>query len=126
MTRDPAVPAPQPPAQRPTRFTIWCLLGVVNAGYTVWWLFSPGAAHAATVAPVPYSSGYVWGTLAATAFGLLGLLGYWLMRRWGVYVYSGATLLMGATVLVGAGPEIVAIRMAVVAVFGWFYLRNMA
>ena len=71
--------------------------------------------------------GYILLTLMflATALGLVGLAGYWLMRRWGVYVYSAAAVLMIVAVLAGAGPLVVAVRMAVVAGFGWFFIRTM-
>jgi hypothetical protein len=120
----PSTVPPAPPV-RPMRFTIWCALGVLNAVYTVWWLFTPAAFAATGGTPTVMGDTFIGATLVATALGLLGLAGYWLMRRWGVYVYTGAALLMVAAVLVGAGPMVVAIRMAVVAGFGWFFIRTM-
>jgi hypothetical protein len=108
------------------RFTIWCVLGVLNAVYTVWWLFQPDAAHAAEAVPMALGSEVVWAAVLASALGVAGLAGYWLMRRWGVYVYSAATMLMVVGVVIGITPVVVAIRMAVIAGFGWFFIRNMA
>ena len=121
-------PAPVPPAQppvRPMRFTIWCALGVVNALYTLWWLSTPAGANATTAAANLTGETFLAGMFLATALGLVGLAGYWLMRRWGVYVYSAAAVLMIVAVLAGAGPLVVAVRMAVVAGFGWFFIRTM-
>jgi hypothetical protein len=119
------MPAPSHPPVRPTRFTIWCVLGVVNAAYTIWWLFTP-AGQAVTAAGSNFlGDAFVGGTLLATALGLIGIAGYWLMRRWGVYVYSAAAVMMVLAVVAGAGPLVVAIRMAVVAGFGWFFIRTM-
>jgi hypothetical protein len=123
-----STPAPPPPAQppvRPTRFTIWCILGVVNAIYTVWWLFTPAGAGATAAAANLTGEAFLGGMFIATALGLVGIAGYWLMRRWGVYVYSAAAVLMAVAVVAGAAPLVVAIRMVVVAGFGWFFIRNM-
>jgi hypothetical protein len=117
-------PSLEPPV-RPTRFTIWCGLGIVNAIYTIWWLFTPAAVAATGGGTTAMGDLFIAGTLAATVLGLIGLTGYWCMRRWGVYVYTAAAILMAAAVLAGAGPTVVAIRMGVMAGFGWFFLRTM-
>ena len=119
-------PAPTPtPPVRPMRFTIWCILGVLNALYTAWWLFTPAGAGATAAASSLTGDAFLGGMVVATALGLVGIAGYWLMRRWGVYVYSAAAVLMTLAVVGGAAPLVVAIRMAVVAGFGWFFIRNM-
>ncbi len=65
-------------------------------------------------------------TLFMTLLGLIGLVGYWKMRKWGVYVYTTmAVLSIGYGLIVGISGILGYIIPLVIIVVGFANLKKM-
>ncbi|MFH1170450.1 MAG: hypothetical protein V1704_02735 [Candidatus Vogelbacteria bacterium] len=74
-----------PLINRPTIITIICVFGFVAVLFILSSLFMSSARLEITQ---QYGSTFLPITIFTTLLGLIGLVGYWKMRKWGVYFYT--------------------------------------
>ena len=84
---DPQTATPAPPA-RPLLVTLACLVGFAGVPMTAYIVIVNRAAL------VAYNGWpFIWALIVFGAMGVAGLVGYWTMRRWGLYLYAAMTAL---------------------------------
>jgi hypothetical protein len=117
VTTQPASP-PASPSKRPIAITAICVLSGMGILFTIPLIFSEAAASIGAWYP-PF--------LAVSAVvGAACTVGFWLMRRWAVYLYTGV-LCVSQIVLLAMGVwSIVALLIPlVVVIIGFIYLPRM-
>ena len=108
--------------KRPLAITIVCVIGFLAFGLS---LFTVPTLYGALTATYGAWYGPFW--LASLALTLASLIGYWLMKKWGVFLYIG-TFIAGAAVGVLQGIPFTLLGLVVpllVSVLGLVYLRRM-
>ena len=80
-------PATIAPA-RPILITLSCLVGFAGVPVTAYYVI---LNHEAIIAFRGWS--FIVTLILFAALGLAGLVGYWMMRRWGLYLYAAMTVL---------------------------------
>ena len=107
---------------RPLAITIICIIGFLGFGLS---LFTMPALYGTLTATYGAWYGPFW--VASLALTLVSLIGYWLMKKWGVFLYIG-TFIAGSVVGVLQGIPFTALGLAVpllISVLGLVYLRRM-
>ena len=108
--------------QRPLTITIVCIIGILAFGLT---LFTVPALYNTLTATYGAWYGPFW--LASLALTLASLIGYWLMKKWGVFLYIG-TFIAGTAVGLLQGIPFTPLGVVVpllISALGLFYLRRM-
>ncbi|MBU2218893.1 hypothetical protein KKG15_00105 [Patescibacteria group bacterium] len=85
--------------KRPKLITVFCIIGFIGVSFILAGLFMPTARQ---LLIQQYGVLFIPVTLLTTSLGLIGLIGYWKMRKWGVYVYTSmAVISIGYGLIVG-------------------------
>ncbi len=110
--------------QRPLLITIVCIFGFIGGILVFLGLFI-GAARDPVIQQ--YGPSVIPITIVSGLFGLGGLIGFWMMRKWGLYVYS-ANLVFGiiSGMIVGMPFSIGYILPIFVAILGFIYFKQMS
>jgi hypothetical protein len=103
---------------RPVAITVVCLLGFVGAAGAIWILASGIARQVGAWYP-PF--------LAFSSIGgAVSFVGLWMMRRWGVILYSGLTLLSQVVLLLAGRWNLLAVALpGIVIAIGFGYFSRM-
>jgi len=103
---------------RPVAITATCVIGFIGIVATIVLMFSEEARH---IAP------WYLPLLGVSAVaGLASFIGLWMMRRWGLYLYTGLSLVVQAILLSGSlwQPKALLLPAVVIGV-GFYYLGEM-
>lgn len=71
---------------RPTAITVICILGFIGSALSVLGIMAVSAAMALAPGKIP-SFLLPW-MIVSTIVGLISLIGYWMMKKWGVLLYT--------------------------------------
>ena len=109
---------PASPSRRPIAMTAICVLSGMGILFTIPLIFSEASASIGAWYPLFLA--------ASAAVGAACTVGFWLMRRWAVYLYTGVLCLSQIVLLAMGAWNIVAlvIPLAVVMI-GFIYLPHM-
>ena len=117
------MPPSSPLEKRPKLITVFCVLGFIGVPFVLGGLFIPTARD---LIIQQYGSSFVPITLFTTLLGFIGLVGYWKMRKWGVYVYTTmAVLSIGYGLIVGIPGILGYILPLVIVAVGFANLKKM-
>ena len=109
---------PASPSRRPIAMTAICVLSGMGILFTIPLIFSEAAASIGAWYP-PFLA-------ASAAVGAACTVGFWLMRRWAVYLYTGVLCLTQIVLLAMGSWNIVALLIPlVVVIIGFIYLPRM-
>src|SRR5215470_18321325 len=86
--------APSQPARRPVAITVICIIGFIGALFAIPILLSGAASSIGSWYP-PFLA-------ISTVAGFASMVGMWLMRKWGVYLYAALTVI-GQVVVIAMG-----------------------
>ena len=78
-------------SQRPTAITVICVLGFIGAALSALLIFSPVASAVGSWYP-PFLA-------VACLAGLASMIGMWMMKKWGVLLYTGMFCVAQAVML---------------------------
>ena len=110
------------PQNRPLAITVICIIGFLGFGLS---LFTMPALYGTLTATYGAWYGPFW--VASLALTLVSLIGYWLMKKWGVFLYIG-TFIAGTAVGVLQGIPFTPLGLVVpllISALGLVYLRRM-
>ena len=109
---------PASPSRRPIAMTAICVLSGMGILFTILLIFSEAAASIGAWYP-PFLA-------ASAAVGAACTVGFWLMRRWAVYLYTGVLCLSQIVLLAMGAWNIVALLIPLaVVMIGFIYLPHM-
>jgi hypothetical protein len=109
---------PASPSRRPIAMTAICVLSGMGILFTIPLIFSEAAASIGAWYP-PFLA-------ASAAVGAACTVGFWLMRRWAVYLYTGVLCLSQIVLLAMGAWNIVALLIPLaVVMIGFIYLPHM-
>lgn len=110
--------------KRPLLVTIFCILGFIAVPIVLFGMLVPSVRD---VLIQRHGVLYVPITLLTTILALAGLIGYWTMKKWGVYVYAAMVVITIIYYLIAGIPDTFGhiYRLVIVAV-GFVYLRKMS
>lgn len=110
--------------KRPIIITIFCILGFLGSAPMLLGLLLPAAR-----AQLITQYGSIMIPISASTFilGLSGIIGYWKMRKWGIYIYSVMAIIsIGSGILLNMQTGIISYIMPVVIiVIGIIYYKRM-
>jgi hypothetical protein len=111
-------------SKRPLLITIFCIVGFIGAVFVALGLFIPAISQSLAQ---QYGASFIVVTFISLVLGLAGLIGMWLMRKWGVYAYTAmAVLSIGYGLIAGLSGGILSYIIPVVVVItGFAYLKRM-
>lgn len=108
--------------KRPVVLTIFCILGFLGLAFGFISIFLvPDVVSQLT----SRSSLYLPITIILSLSMIVSLVGYWKMRKWGVYLYSVAT---GINIVYGLSintPIYNSLFPVIITILGWIYLKRM-
>ncbi|SRR5216684_6572167 len=111
------------PAKRPTLITVLCIIGFIGVPVVLAALVIPTARD---LLIQQYGVPFVPITLFLGVLGFAGLVGYWKMRKWGVYLYTTmAVLSIGYGLIVGISANLGYILPLVIVAVGFANLKTM-
>ncbi|MHC1781443.1 MAG: hypothetical protein AB9891_01550 [Anaerolineaceae bacterium] len=99
--------------KRPTSITVICIIGFIGALISIPLLFSSFASQIGSWYP-PYLA-------LSIVIGLASMIGMWLMKKWGAYLYTGMAVVNQVILLLTGLWTIMALVIPAVVVF--FALR---
>jgi hypothetical protein len=109
---------PASPSRRPIAMTAICVVSGLGILFTIPLIFSEAAASIGAWYP-PFLA-------ASAAVGAACTVGFWLMRRWAVYLYTGVLCLSQIVLLAMGAWNIVALLIPLaVVMIGFIYLPHM-
>ena len=109
---------PASPSKRPIAMTAICVLSGLGIVFTIPLIFSEAAASIGAWYP-PFLA--VSGVVGAAC-----TVGFWMMRRWAVYLYTGLLCLTQIVLLAMGAWNIVALLIPLaVVIIGFIYLPRM-
>ena len=111
------------PQNRPLAITIVCIIGFLAFGLS---LFTVPTLYGALTATYGAWYGPFW--VASLALSLVSLIGFWLMKKWGVFLYIGM-FIAGSVVGVLQGIPFTPLGIVVpllISALGLFYLRRLS
>ena len=109
---------PASPSRRPIAMTAICVLSGMGILFTILLIFSEASASIGAWYP-PFLA-------ASAAVGAACTVGFWLMRRWAVYLYTGVLCLSQIVLLAMGAWNIVALLIPLaVVIIGFIYLPHM-
>jgi hypothetical protein len=109
---------PASPSRRPIAMTAICVVSGLGILFTIPLIFSEEAASIGAWYP-PFLA-------ASAAVGAACTVGFWLMRRWAVYLYTGVLCLSQIVLLAMGAWNIVALLIPLaVVMIGFIYLPHM-
>jgi hypothetical protein len=109
---------PASPSRRPIAMTAICVVSGLGILFTIPLIFSEAAASIGAWYP-PFLA-------ASAAVGAACTVGFWLMRRWAVYLYTGVLCLSQIVLLAMGAWNIVALLIPpAVVIIGFIYLPRM-
>ena len=115
--------------KRPLLITIFCILGFIVVFITlIYFLIISGSTSAVPIFPINLYGGvfYPFPIIFFPLCGLAGLIGYWKMRKWGVYVYAGTTVVkFFFSIAIGLPFNTDYIGPSIVIIIGFAYLKRM-
>ena len=79
--------------KRPRLVTILCIIGFICAPLVLAGLFLPLFTRFGTLIVPQFGPLFIPISLLIILLGIVGLVGYWKMRKWGVYVYTIAAVI---------------------------------
>ncbi len=110
-------------SNRPTIIMIVCVLGFFAALVVFVGLLMPSVRGVLTQ---QYGATFLPITLVSTLLGFMGLIGYWKMRKWGVYFYTLAAIInIVHGLILGIPGRPAYIGPIVIAAIGLIYLKRM-
>ena len=113
-----------PTAKRPKIITVFCIIGFIGAPFVFEGLLIPSARE---LLIQQYGIFFVPITLLSSLLGLIGLIGYWKMRKWGVYFYTAmAVISIGYGLIVGISGILGYILPLVILGAGFTNLKKMS
>jgi hypothetical protein len=115
---------PIPPVKkRPTIITVFCVIGFIGVPFVFGGLLIPSARE---LLIQQYGFSFVPITVLSSLLGLIGLIGYWKMRKWGVYFYSAMAIIsIGYGLIVGIPGILGYILPLVILGLGFANLKKM-
>ena len=109
---------PTSPSKRPIAITVICVLAVIGVLFTIPLIFSESAAS--------FGEWYPPFLALSCVVGAACTVGFWLMRRWAVYLYAGFLCVSQIVLLAMGAWNIVALVIPVaVVIIGFVYLPRM-
>ena len=109
---------PTSPSKRPIAMTAICVVSGLGILFTIPLIFSEAAASIGAWYP-PFLA-------ASAAVGAVCTVGFWLMHRWAVYLYTGVLCLTQIVLLAMGSWSIVGLLIPlVVVIIGFIYLPRM-
>jgi hypothetical protein len=109
---------PTSPSRRPIAMTAICVVSGLGILFTIPLIFSEAAASIGAWYP-PFLA-------ASAAVGAACTVGFWLIRRWAVYLYTGLLCLSQIVLLAMGVWNIVALLIPLaVVIIGFIYLPRM-
>ncbi len=109
---------PASPSKRPIAMTAICLLSGIGILFTIPLIFSEAATSIGAWYP-PFLA-------ASSAVGAACTVGFWLMRKWAVYLYAGLLCLTQIVLLaLGAWNTVALLIPLAVVIIGFIYLPHM-
>ena len=109
---------PASPSRRPIAMTAISVVSGLGILFTIPLIFSEAAASIGAWYP-PFLA-------ASAAVGAACTVGFWLMRRWAVYLYTGVLCLSQIVLLAMGAWNIVALLIPLaVVIIGFIYLPHM-
>lgn len=111
-------------SKRPLLITIFCVIGFIGSLFVAAGLLIPSARQ---MLEQQYGVSFLFVTFIVLVLGLTGLIGIWMMRKWGVYTYSGmAVLSIGYGLMTGLSSGLLSYLLPIVVVIiGFVYLKQM-
>ncbi|MBI4125425.1 MAG: hypothetical protein HY609_02315 [Deltaproteobacteria bacterium] len=110
-------------AKRPTIITVFCIIGFIGTPFVFGGLLIPSAR---TFLIQQYGLLFVPITILSSLLGLIGLIGCWKMRKWGVYFYTAmAVISIGYGLVVGIPGILGYILPLVILGVGFANLKKM-
>lgn len=110
--------------KRPTSITLVCLLGFLGLGFAVLGILIPNVRNQIIN---QYDFYFILFAILTSILSLLGLIGYWKMRKWGVCFYTvSAAISIMYSILSGLSPDkILNFGDYLVLVVGFIYFKKM-
>ena len=103
---------------RAVAITVICVIGVIGILATFLIMFSETARHIA-----PW---YLPLLVVSAVIGLASFIGLWMMRRWGLYLYTALSAAVQAILLTGGLWQPKALLLpAIVIAIGFYYVGKM-
>jgi uncharacterized membrane protein (DUF2068 family) len=119
MEAENAIPTAEP--SRPILVTLACLVGFAGVPMTAYFVIRNGEA---IIAFNGWS--FIVALICFGALGLAGLVGYWMMRRWGLYLYAAMTALsLGYALVSGSFTFSGSFSSIVITAIGCLYFARM-
>ena len=112
-------------SKRPIIITIVCILGFLGAAVMLLGLLSPSAR---TQLIKQYGTIMIPISMLSFSFFLAGIIGYWKMRKWGVYFYSVMAIIsIGSGILLNLQTGILSYIIPIVIIgIGIIYYNRMS
>ena len=110
--------------KRPLIITIICIVLFISYLFGFFSLLIPDARNAVTQ---QYGASVIAFTVLSGIVGLVAIIGYWKMRKWGVYLYCASIVIniMGGLVLKFQTSLYAYLMAAVIIGIGLAYFRRM-
>ena len=109
----------QPANKRPVIVTVICIIGFIGALFTIPLLFSSVASQIGAWYP-PYLG-------ISALVGIISFVGFWLMRLWGLYLYTSMFILNQIVLIVmHVWSPIAIILPLVILVIGFCFRSRMS
>ena len=106
-------------SSRPAAITVICIIGFLGLIPAFLLIFSPASSSIGVWYP-PFLA-------LASVSGLVSFIGIWLMKKWGVYAYTGLTSLSQIVLLAkGVWSPVALLIPLVVIVLGFSNLKKMS
>jgi len=111
-------------SKRPIIITIFCIIGFIGIPITLLGLLIPASRD---LIIQQYGFSFVPITIFTTLLGLAGLIGYWMMRKWGLYAYTSMAILsIGYGFIIGIPFNLGYIMPIIMVIIGFFYFKQMS
>ena len=110
--------------KRPLIITIICIIGFISAPlFILRLLFIPEVATKLTEI---YGKQFVPATILLAVIGLIALIGFWKMRKWGVYLYTLMAILGITHAVILQLPGIIGyLGPIIIVIIGFLNIRKM-
>jgi hypothetical protein len=118
-----SIPQSTLPEKRPILISALCIFGFLSFLFSMSWFFIPFARNSMIQA---YGVVFVPVSLLIYILGLIGFIGYWKMKKWGVYTYTTmAVLSIGYSLILGISGIYIYLFPIVTVAVGFANLKKM-